>query len=115
ILSRGLRLRFECETRLDRLDRGLLDRLHAAGLRAISFGVESLSPETLRKAGRRPTSETRQREIIDYCRERGIVTAAFYVLGFLQDDWGSIAATIDHAVALGSTLAQFKLLTPYPG
>ena len=49
------------------------------------------------------------------CRRLGIVTAAFYVLGFLQDDWSSVAATIDYAIALGSTAAQFKLLTPYPG
>ena len=49
------------------------------------------------------------------CRKLGIVTAAFYVLGFLQDDWSSIAATIDYSIALGSTVAQFKLLTPYPG
>ncbi len=43
------------------------------------------------------------------------MTAAFYVLGFLQDDWNSIAATIDYATDLGSTFAQFKILTPYPG
>ena len=52
--ARGLALRFECETRLDRLDSGLLKRLHAAGLRAMSFGVESMSPTTLKKVGRRP-------------------------------------------------------------
>jgi radical SAM superfamily enzyme YgiQ (UPF0313 family) len=33
----------------------------------------------------------------------------------LQDDWNSIAATIDYAIDLGSTFAQFKILTPYPG
>ena len=114
IRARQLDLRFECETRLDRLDPELLDRLHAAGLRAISFGVESVSSETLRKVGRRPTPEAHQRAIVDRCRARGIVTAAFYVLGFLQDDWNSTAATIDYAIALGSTVAQFKLLTPYP-
>jgi radical SAM superfamily enzyme YgiQ (UPF0313 family) len=26
-----------------------------------------------------------------------------------------VAATIDYSIALGSTAAQFKLLTPYPG
>src|SRR6185503_12808082 len=51
IRSRGLELTFEAETRLDRLDRALLDRLHDAGLRAISFGVESADPATLRKSG----------------------------------------------------------------
>ncbi len=115
IAARDLTLTFEAETRLDRLDVELLDRLYAAGFRTMSFGVESLSPATLKKSGRRPIPEAQQRRIIDHCRKRGIVTAAFYVLGFLQDDWNSIAATIDYAIDLGSTFAQFKILTPYPG
>ena len=115
IRSRGLDLRFECETRLDRLDPPLLDALHAAGLRAMSFGVESMSPDILKKVGRRPTPEAQQRLIINHCRRLGVATAAFYVLGFPHDDWTSIAATIDYAIDLGSTAAQFKLLTPYPG
>jgi len=115
IQARGLRLTFEAETRLDRLDLDLLDRLYDAGFRAMSFGVESLDPATLKKSGRRPIPQAHQREIINHCRRKGIVTAAFYVLGFLQDDWHSIAATIDYATDLGSTFAQFKILTPYPG
>jgi anaerobic magnesium-protoporphyrin IX monomethyl ester cyclase len=115
IVSRGLSLTFECETRLDRLDPELLDALQRAGLRAISFGVESLSPLTLKRAGRRPIPEAQQRLVIDHCRERGIATAAFYVFGFPQDDWASIDSTINYAIELGSTVAQFKLLTPYPG
>ena len=54
IQRRGLNLTFEAETRLDRLDIDLLDRLYAAGFRAMSFGVESLDPATLKKSGRRP-------------------------------------------------------------
>jgi anaerobic magnesium-protoporphyrin IX monomethyl ester cyclase len=115
IRTRGLTLTFEAETRLDRLDVHLLDKLYDAGFRAMSFGVESLDPATLKKSGRRPIPQTHQREIIQHCRNKGIVTAAFYVLGFLQDDWNSIAATIDYATDLGSTFAQFKILTPYPG
>ena len=115
IRTRGLDLRFECETRIDRLDPGLLDALHSAGLRAMSFGVESVSDEILKKVGRRPTPEAQQRLIIQRCRALDIATAAFYVLGFPHDTWGSIAATIDYSIDLGSTAAQFKLLTPYPG
>jgi radical SAM superfamily enzyme YgiQ (UPF0313 family) len=115
IHARGLVLTFEAETRLDRLDVELIDRLYDAGFRAMSFGVESLDPATLKKSGRRPIPHSHQRQIIEHCRRKGIVTAAFYVLGFLQDDWGSIAATIDYATDLGSTFAQFKILTPYPG
>jgi radical SAM superfamily enzyme YgiQ (UPF0313 family) len=115
IHRRDLAFTFEAETRLDRLDVDLLDILYRAGFRAMSFGVESLDPATLKKSGRRPIPQTHQRQIMAHCRELGIVTAAFYVLGFLQDDWNSIAATIDYATDLGSTFAQFKMLTPYPG
>jgi radical SAM superfamily enzyme YgiQ (UPF0313 family) len=115
IEARGLTLTFEAETRLDRLDPPLLDKLHAAGFRAMSFGVESLDPATLKKSGRRPIPEAHQRQILEHSRKLGIMTAAFYVLGFLQDDWHSIAATIEYARELGSTFAQFKILTPYPG
>src|SRR6267142_1249360 len=115
IQRRGLTVTFEAETRLDRLDVELLDKLYAAGFRAMSFGVESLDPATLKKSGRRPIPQAHQREIMAHCRQLGIVTAAFYVLGFLQDDWNSIAATIDYATDMGSTFAQFKMLTPYPG
>jgi anaerobic magnesium-protoporphyrin IX monomethyl ester cyclase len=115
IKARDLQITFEAETRLDRLDVELLDKLSDAGFRAMSFGVESLDPATLKKSGRRPIPQAHQREILEHCRKRGVVTAAFYVLGFLQDDWNSIAATIDYATDLGSTFAQFKILTPYPG
>jgi anaerobic magnesium-protoporphyrin IX monomethyl ester cyclase len=115
IIERGLDVRFECETRLDHLDESLLTLMHRAGLRVITFGVESISPETLRKVARRPTPEAHQRLIVDKCRELGISTAGYYVFGFLPDTWNSVAATIDYSISLGTTFAQFKILTPYPG
>jgi anaerobic magnesium-protoporphyrin IX monomethyl ester cyclase len=115
IRARALPHTFECETRLDRLDVELLDKMYLAGLRAMSFGVEALSPATLKKAGRRPIPELHQRSVLAHCRKLGIVTAAFYVLGFNEDTAESIAATIEYSIQLGSTVAQFKILTPYPG
>jgi radical SAM superfamily enzyme YgiQ (UPF0313 family) len=113
--ARDLSVHFECETRLDRLDFDLLARMRAAGLRTIGFGVESVSPQTLRRVGRRPTPADHQRDILNHCRELGVATAAFFVLGFPTDDWHSVAATIAFATDLSPTFAQFKLLTPYPG
>jgi radical SAM superfamily enzyme YgiQ (UPF0313 family) len=82
---------------------------------AMSFGVETVSLETLKKSGRRPIPPVHQRQVVADCRERGIVTAGYFVFGFLQDNWESIAASINWAVELGPTVAQFKILTPYPG
>ncbi len=114
IRRRGLDLRFECETRVDRLDAVLLDTMHAAGLRAIGYGVETISPDTLKKIGRRPSPERHHQQVITHCRKLGIVTATYYVIGFPADNWESVAATIDFAIEIGSTFAQFKLLTPFP-
>jgi radical SAM superfamily enzyme YgiQ (UPF0313 family) len=115
IRSRGVELRFECEARLDRLDEELLVRLRAAGLQTIEFGVESLSPETLAKLGGRPVPEAQQRSMIRACDRLGIRSVGSYVFGFGHDTWDSIAASIDYSIALGQTLAQFEVLTPYPG
>lgn len=115
IRSRGLELKFECETRLDMLDPELLREMRGAGLSTVAFGVETVERETLKRAGRRPIPEPHQRAVVDACHELGIITVAYYVFGFLRDDWRTIAATIEYSIALGSTFAQFKLLTPYPG
>jgi radical SAM superfamily enzyme YgiQ (UPF0313 family) len=115
ILKKNLKVRFECETRLDDLDKELLELLHRAGLDTVTFGVESMDPATLKRVGRRPIPPEHQREIINYCRDKGITTEGFYVLGFLTDTVESISATIDYAIDLGSTLALFKILTPFPG
>lgn len=111
----ALEVEFECETRLDRLDPDLVDALADAGLRAVSFGIESVSSEVLKRVGRRPIPSAHQRRIVEHCRRRGVATAAYYVLGLPGDTWDSIVATIEWAVDLGTTVAQFKVLTPYPG
>jgi radical SAM superfamily enzyme YgiQ (UPF0313 family) len=115
ILRKNLKVRFECETRLDDLDKDLLDLLHRAGLRTITFGVESVDPATLKRVGRRPIPPEHQRAIVSYCRDKGITTEGFFVLGFLTDTVDSIRATIDYAIDLSPTAALFKILTPFPG
>lgn len=115
IIRKKLPVQFECETRLDDLDKELINLLHVAGLRTLTFGVESMDPATLKKVGRRPIPPEHQRGIVAHCREKGIATEAFYVLGFLTDTVESIRATIEYSIDLGSTCALFKILTPYPG
>ncbi len=115
IRARGLKLSFECETRMDDLDEELIQSMRAAGLREIGFGVESLEPTTLRRVARRFIPHEHMRRMVALCWKLGISTTAFYVFGFLQDTEESIEATIRFACELGSTRANFKILTPYPG
>jgi radical SAM superfamily enzyme YgiQ (UPF0313 family) len=115
INARGLKLTYECETRMDDLDEPLIRAMHASGLRAINFGVESPDPLVLRKVARRVIPHDHMQRMIRLCWELGITTTAFYVIGFLPDTEESIEELIRFAVALDSTFANFKILTPYPG
>jgi radical SAM superfamily enzyme YgiQ (UPF0313 family) len=115
ILSRGLKLSFECETRMDDLDEELIRKMHAAGLREIGFGVESIDPLTLKRVARRVIPHEHMKSMVALCWELGIMTTGFYVFGFMQDTFESIEATIRFACELDTTHANFKLLTPYPG
>jgi len=115
IRARGLRLTYECETRMDDLDEELIREMHASGLRSINFGVESPDPLVLRKVARRYIPHEHMHKIIKLCWRIGVATTAFYVIGFLQDTEESIEDLIRFAVDLDSTYANFKILTPYPG
>lgn len=115
IRARGLRLSFECETRMDDLDEKLIRSLHRAGLREISFGVESPDPLVLKKVARRFIPHEHMRNMIKLCWDLGIATTGFYVIGFLQDTEETIEDLIRFACDLDTTYANFKILTPYPG
>ena len=115
IIAQRLQLTFECETRMDDLDDRLVRAMHRAGLREISFGVESPDPTILRKVARRHIAHEHMRKIVRLCWELGIVTTGFYVIGFLQETEERIEDTIRFACELDTTYANFKILTPYPG
>jgi len=115
IIRKHLSVQFECETRLDDLDTDLLDLLAQAGLHTITFGVESVDPQTLKRVARRPIPQAHQKAIVEHCRGLGVQTQGFYVFGFPNETPESIRATIDYAIELESTTAMFKVLTPYPG
>jgi len=115
IVARGLRLTFECETRMDDLDERLIRAMRAAGLREISFGVESPDPVVLKRVARRHIPHDHMKSMVRLCWNLGIVTTAFYVIGFLQETEEMIEDTIRFACELDTTYANFKILTPYPG
>lgn len=47
IIREGIRLNFWCDTRVDRIDRELLELLYKAGVKQINFGLESGVPRIL--------------------------------------------------------------------
>ncbi len=115
ILRRKVNVEWSCETRADCLEEDTLKLLYRSGLRAIHLGIESPEEEIVKKSGRIPIKETQQEKVIKLCEQIGIQVIAFFILGFVHDTRQSIASTIEYAKHLNTPLAQFDVMTPYPG
>jgi len=115
LIKNKLNIRFGIETRLDILDRELINLMHTAGLRNINIGVETADKSIAGKNKRLLTATKHQEEIIAYCEKIGVKIAAFYIFGLVGDTEESIRDTIDYAVKLNTHLARFGVSCPYPG
>jgi radical SAM superfamily enzyme YgiQ (UPF0313 family) len=115
ILKRGLEIEWSMETRTDCLDEELLDLMYRSGLRAVHFGIESPKDEIVIAAGRKPIKDNQQVRMIRHCESLGIKVIGFYIIGFLDDTVDSVESTLDYAKRLNTYLAQFDIMTPYPG
>ena len=115
IIKRKIDIDWVCETRVDRLDRPLIDIMKKAGCRSINTGVEAFDIELLKKLNSKPPTIELQEEIINYCEKVGLKVAAFYVLGIPGQTKEDVRKTIEYAKDLNTSYAQFNIATPYPG
>jgi len=115
IIKEGIAIELGCETRADRLDEGLLDLMYRAGFRVIKLGIESASPEVLRKSKRLPIELEHQEKIVKYCDKIGMRVVGFYVLGLENDTEETIKATLKYSKKLNTDFANFTICTPIPG
>jgi anaerobic magnesium-protoporphyrin IX monomethyl ester cyclase len=115
MLRHNLNLSWGIEARTDRLDAGLIDVLHRAGLRSVEVGVESSNEQTLRGNLRKAIPKSQQELVIEHCHKLGIRVIANYTLGLPNDTIDGIKDTIRYAKKLNTFAIQFTVTTPYPG
>ncbi len=115
MIEKKLDLTWVCETRLDRMDEELVDKMYEAGFRGIEVGIESYDHEQLKKLSRVPPDKEHQESIIKYMEGKGISVISFYVLGLPDDTVESMQSTIDYAQKLNTSFANFTICTPIPG
>lgn len=113
IISNKLDIKWRCQTRLEALDEELIDLMVESGLEIIFFGVESASDDILNSFNRPSNNVEKMKGLIKYLNKKGVVTIAFYIIGFPEDTWESISDTLDLAVKLESTTASFFIYNPY--
>jgi radical SAM superfamily enzyme YgiQ (UPF0313 family) len=116
IVRRGLRFPWNVINgiRVDRCDRELFVMLRRAGCYQVAFGVEAGSQAVLDEVGKGTTKEAIRRAVA-WCREAGIETFGFFMLGLPGETRASMQETIDFACELELDLAKFAITIPLPG
>ncbi len=114
LMRRRLKLRWCCQARVDTVDEDLLRLMRLSGLELIHFGVETASPQTLRRSGKNITP-SQIAAAFSAARKAGLKTAGFFMVGLPGEGLKEARATIDLACGLKPTFASFHAWTPYPG
>ncbi|MEM7536952.1 MAG: radical SAM protein [Chloroflexota bacterium] len=92
----------------------LLQLLKNAGLKRTAFGVESGDPEILKSIDKKVDHDTIRRAFKN-AKEIGLETIAFMIIGLPGETRESMQRTIDFAIELDPVIANFSMMTPYPG
>jgi anaerobic magnesium-protoporphyrin IX monomethyl ester cyclase len=116
IVERGYDLKLWNFSRVDTIVRHpeMVAKLARAGSRMIYLGIESESEETLNSLGKRTTPADVVRAVT-ILKENGIEVYGSYIIGNLDEDRKKVERTIEMALRLDTNVAQFSILTPYPG
>lgn len=92
----------------------LLGHLKEAGLKRTAFGVESGDPDILMSIDKRIDHDT-IREAFANAKKVGLETIGFFIIGLPGETEETMEKTIQFAIELDPMIANFSMMTPYPG
>jgi len=114
ILRRGLKITFSVNARVDTADRDLFRLMKRAGCRELLVGFES-GDQTMLHSMHKNLQLEKSREFMRYAHEAGLEVHGCFVIGLPGESEQSARNTIDFALGLGLTTAQFSGAVPFPG
>jgi len=114
ILAEKLDITFEGYTRVNVMNREILEKLKAAGLIRISFGVESGNQNILNAVKKGITLE-QIRKAYELADELGLETRLSAILGLPGESKETILNTIAFIKSLKCKQAYINIGTPFPG
>jgi len=115
IQRREVKLSWSCETRAGLINRELLELMHRAGCREISFGVESGNEEIRQKVLQKKVSNTDLISAFSECHRVGIDANAFCMLGFPGETCKNMLETLDFALKIKPDVLGLHLTVLFPG
>jgi len=114
MIKRRFNFGWSCLSRADVLNEDLLRIMKKAGCHTIIFGVESGSPATLKRYGKKMEVSTIE-NIFKLCRRFHIMTAGTFIIGLPGEGVGEVLSTIELAKKLNCDYASFNVAVPRMG
>ena len=114
LVEADLRITWTCNSRVDFVDREMLQAMAQAGCYCIAWGLESASPEILAHA-RKGVNPERARQSLAWSRAAGIKNWGYFIIGLPGETVDTIRQTIAFSKALPLDIALFHIAAPYPG
>ncbi len=91
-----------------------LGKMKAAGCKRVAFGVETGDEDILISIDKRIDHDT-IRQAFKNAKKVGLETMGFFIIGLPGDSEETMEKTIRFAIELDPLIANFSMMTPYPG
>jgi len=114
IVKRGLRIDWECLSRVDTIDPATLDKMKRAGCIRMFFGIESGNDSVLVLMKKQITTRQVQKALL-LCNHSGIKAGAFFIVGYPGESDKTVLETIKFASSLPLDYLSFTMPYPIPG
>lgn len=111
--EKGLKFYWSVRTRVDCVDKELLNRMARNGCIRVNFGIESGDEDVLRAINRNMSIDT-IRKSVKWSKEAGIMTFGFFMIGLPQDTKESIEKTLNLMLELDLDFMQLNKFTMLP-
>jgi radical SAM superfamily enzyme YgiQ (UPF0313 family) len=113
LIGRGIKILWECESRVDTLDKETLSKMKEAGCSAIWCEIESGCQKTLDRIKKGYTLE-KVYQFVEWCNELCIEVGACYIIGFPGENSEDIIKTFNFASELPVKWSQFATYVGFP-
>jgi len=113
IISKKLNIKWNIRSRVDTIDKNMMERLKLAGCEKISFGIESALSKTL-KVLQKEINPDKSKEIVLLAKSLGFETSTDFMIGSPGETREDILETISFSLKLDPDYATFSITTPFP-
>ena len=114
IVDRKLDITWECQSRVNTIDKELVVWMKKANCKVLSFGVESGSQRILDFAGK-GTTKSQISNAFKICREVGIVASCNYMIGFPTETKEDLKMSLQQMLETKPDLLNVYITSPVPG